>query len=343
MLLVLLLTRGSPDQLTGGHLYHRRMAERAGLHGARLDVVPVRSGRNPFAHPADVVLVDSLAAAEVAPWVLAGKHRGRSLAAIVHQQPGGVDTGPRRAALRRRLDLALYRRCAGLLVPSASVADELSMRFGVPADRIAIAAPGRDAPARSARAPLDARDGRRIAVLCVANWLPNKGIGEVLEAVAGLSADAATLHLVGRPDADPRYRDHLVARIGQPDLADRVVVHGALPSHELGAWYAAADVFALASRAETYGTVYAEALTAGLPIVGWRAGNVVNLVADGVEGSLCEPGDVPGLSSALERLATDDAWRATLAAAARRRAATLPTWDATAEAFFAALRRLADR
>src|SRR5688572_5947347 len=100
MLAVSLLTRGSPSQLTGGHLYHRRMAERAERHDARLEIVSVRPGRNPFAEPADVVVVDSLAAADVAPWVLAGRHRGRPLAAIVHQQPGGVDVGALRAAVR---------------------------------------------------------------------------------------------------------------------------------------------------------------------------------------------------------------------------------------------------
>jgi len=49
----------------------------------------------------------------------------------------------------------------------------------------------------------------------------------------------------------------------------------------------------LPSWREPYGTVYGEALAAGLPVVGWRAGNLPHLVSDGVEGVVLTPGDVP--------------------------------------------------
>jgi glycosyltransferase involved in cell wall biosynthesis len=87
--------------------------------------------------------------------------------------------------------------------------------------------------------------------------------------------------------------------------------------------------------------VYGEALAAGVPVVGWRAGNLPHLATDGVEGVVLPPGDVGALAAALERLATDDAWRARLAAGAARRGAALPTWSATAADLFACLRELA--
>jgi glycosyltransferase involved in cell wall biosynthesis len=100
-------------------------------------------------------------------------------------------------------------------------------------------------------------------------------------------------------------------------------------------------VFVLPSLREPYGTVYGEAMAAGLPVVGWRAGNLPHLAADGREGVLLEPGDVDGLSRALYRLATDDDYRLRLAEAAARRAETLPTWAQTAERFFTELREIA--
>jgi glycosyltransferase involved in cell wall biosynthesis len=100
-------------------------------------------------------------------------------------------------------------------------------------------------------------------------------------------------------------------------------------------------VFALPSYAEAYGTVYGEALAAGVPVVGWRSGNLPNLVEDGREGCVVSPGDVAGLGAALLRLSTHDDWRAALTAAARERGRRLPTWDNTADTFFGALRRLA--
>ena len=50
-----------------------------------------------------------------------------------------------------------------------------------------------------------------------------------------------------------------------------------------------------------------------------------------------------GLAGALERLATDEALRRRLAAAARQRGAALPTWSESADAFFGALSQLAER
>jgi glycosyltransferase involved in cell wall biosynthesis len=336
MLGVTLLTRGSPHQLTGGHLYHRRMAHRASAHGARLDIMSVSAHHDPFRQVAGVALVDSLAASAIAPWVLAGRHRAHPLAAIVHQQPGGVGHRAVRATVQRRLDSLLYRRCDLLLAVSAGVAGELVDRGGVPADRVCVAPPGRDLPATACAVP-DLRGDRRIAVLCVGSWYANKGIAELLDSIARLPSDAVTLHLAGHTDVDPRYRERILTRLATPELTDRVFVHGPLEPHELAGLYAGADVFALPSYTEAYGAVYAEALTAGLPVVGWRSGNLPNLVDNGIEGCLVDPGDVGGLTTALRRLATDDAWRATLAAAAHRRGATLPTWDDTADAFFGAL------
>ena len=69
--------------------------------------------------------------------------------------------------------------------------------------------------------------------------------------------------------------------------------------------YRAADAFVLASVREPYGTVYGEAMAAGLPVVGWRAGNLPHLARHGEEGLIVDPGDVAGLTAALRRLAYD--------------------------------------
>jgi glycosyltransferase involved in cell wall biosynthesis len=71
------------------------------------------------------------------------------------------------------------------------------------------------------------------------------------------------------------------ARLSAADLAGRVVVHGPLPVAQVAAYYAAADAFVLASSREPYGTVYGEAMAAGLPVVGYAAGNLPHLARDG--------------------------------------------------------------
>ena len=348
MLVVSLVTRGSPMQVTGGHLYHRRMAEAAGSRGATIEFVSVRGLRNPLREARGVVLVDSLAAWSVAPWLMTGRQHRGPIAAILHQPPGGIGQGAIRTTLQRPLDQALYRRCDLLIAASTALGHDLVDRYGLPADRVCVVEPGSDLPVdqevdreadRAARR--DLRLGRRIALLCVGNWLPNKGVLELLEAVAALPADHLTLHLAGRADVDPQYTARVQARLRGADLADRVVVHGSVTRQQVARLYSGADVFVLPSYAETYGTVFAEALAAGLPTVGWRSGNLPNLIEDGKEGCLISPGDIGGLSRALRRVATDDEWRHALGHAALRRGESLPTWNDAADAFFGALSRLA--
>jgi len=160
----------------------------------------------------------------------------------------------------------------------------------------------------------------------------------LLEALAQLPADYATLHLVGDDRTHSRYVTRLRSRINQCDLADRVVVHGPVSIAEVAAFYEAADAFVLPSLKEPYGTVYGEAMAAGLPVVGWRAGNLPYLAEHEQEGLILEPGDLVGLTEALGRLAVDADLRKRLGEAGRRRALARPTWNESAGLFFGALR-----
>jgi glycosyltransferase involved in cell wall biosynthesis len=347
-LTVSLVTLGDPGRLTGGYRYHRRMAELAPACGATVRFVSFPD--RPFPLPtlagpavlrqtrADVLVLDSIAAAFLGPWLL--RRPPAPLVGSLHQPPGGIDHGPARRAVQAPLDRLAWRRARLLVAASQALADELAAQ-GYPPERIRVVPPGRDLPAPPSGPPPDLRQGSRAALLCVANWVERKGLLELLEATARLPAELATLHLAGDDRADPGYGDRVRARLARPDLAGRVVVHGPLPADRVAALYRAADVFVLPSLREPYGTVWGEAMAAGLPVVGWRAGNLPHLATDGREGLLADPGDVAGLSAALARLADDADLRRRMAAAAGRRAAGRPTWARSAALFFAALREAA--
>jgi glycosyltransferase involved in cell wall biosynthesis len=354
MLTIGLLTLGDPERLTGGYLYHRRMAKTAGDHDAQ--IIFGSFPTQPFPLPAlraaavvrsvrragaDLVLLDSIAAAYLAPW-LAAHRLDLPLAAIVHQPPGGIDHGRLRAWAQAHLDLVTYRRARKLLVASDDLA-ETFRASGFSDQRVCVVAPGRDVAAEPAQSRADLREGRRAALLFVGNWIPRKGLLDVLEAVAALASDIALLHVVGDDTADPAYAKRVHARLSRGDLAGRVRVHGPVSKEQVGAFYRDADIFVLPSRREPYGTVYGEAMAAGLPVVGWRAGNLPHLASDGREGELLEPGDIDGLSRAIHRLATDDSYRRRMAAAAARRAESFPTWAQTAQRFFSELHEIAER
>jgi glycosyltransferase involved in cell wall biosynthesis len=62
-----------------------------------------------------------------------------------------------------------------------------------------------------------------------------------------------------------------------------------------------------------------EALAAGRPVVATRVGGVPDVVREGEDGFLVEPGDVDALADRLARLAADPELRARLGAAGRAR------------------------
>ena len=348
-LTIALLTLGDPGRLTGGYLFHQRLVQLAPRHGCRIKFISFPDRPFPLATlaapavlrrsraiGARVLVLDSIAAAFLGPW-LTVRPPTVPLVGMLHQPPGGIDHGPLRTAVQARLDRLAYRHARCLMIASDSLADDFQAA-GVPRARLRVVPPGRDVAGSVGPPPGDLRQGRRAALLCVANWIERKGIVELLDAVALLPDETATLHLAGSQDEDPAYAARIRQRLARSDLSERVVVHGPVSREQVAGLYAGADGFVLAAFREPYGTVWGEAMAFGLPVVGWRAGNLPYLAEDGREGVLAPPGDVDGLARVLGRLATDPALRRRIGEAARRRALQRPTWDDSAALFFTAIR-----
>ena len=344
-----LLTVGDPSRVTGGYLFHRRMADRAPDNGAELQFVSIPDLPLPWAtaaglagllaratRSADVLVLDSIAASAAAPWL--GRVRA-PVVGMLHQPPGGIDAPQIQRWFRAPFDRHAYRACAVLMVASEWLAAEL-VAAGLPGDRLRVVAPGKDLDVAGGGATSEndvgdidraaLRRGGFMAAVCVANWLPRKGIIELLEATAGLPDDVVTLHLVGDSATRGGYARRVHQRIGQADLNDRVVVHGLIHPAAVHRIYQTVDAFVLPSFEEPYGTVWGEAMAAGLPVVGWQAGNLPFLADHGRDGVLVPVGDIPALGRAIEWLARDPALRERLGHAAHLRAAARPTWDETA-------------
>jgi glycosyltransferase involved in cell wall biosynthesis len=330
---VTLVTVGDPQRRTGGYRYHARVLSRLAARGIRARQVAAgpadRAGQMaaaavpPADDGADVLVVDALARIAAQPWI--ARRAGRPVVGLVHELPSTADPGGASPA-----DEEALLGCDLLVAVSPSVRDTLTRR-GVPAERIRIVPPGYDRHCSNVGLRRRMDD---MCVLCVAQWIPRKGIRELLQAWRAGDRSGARLVLVGETDPEPAYAAEVHAL-----LTDDVEVLGSVDDVILAQCYAHADLFALPSVAEGYGIVYAEALACGVPILACATGPVPDLVGDA--GILVPPGDAGAVAAALDTLLTDRPLRMRLAHNARRRAARLPTWDDCADGFLAVLEEAA--
>jgi glycogen(starch) synthase len=104
----------------------------------------------------------------------------------------------------------------------------------------------------------------------------------------------------------------------------------ALTTEEVARALDQATLLVLPSRSEGMGRVIVEALCRGRPVVASRVGGIRDLVRDGENGILVEPGDPVALADALVRVFSERELAERLAAAARP---SVESWLATPEEF----------
>ena len=345
---VAFVTVGDTSRLTGGYLYNARVLAALRERGIAVDEV-VASGASPEEQEAssrrgsvldprrfDVIVVDALARIACAPH-LDRWRRERPVVAMVHELPS-VAASEDVTGREREYEEPLLR-VERLVCVSEHGRTVLEDR-GVPAARIRVVPPGFDRLSRSAGGKATSlRDGVA-RVLCVAQWIPRKGILELVRAWTLRERQGASLQLVGETDVDVAYTASVNAAIAAaPDAS--ILVSGPVDDATLEEAYSAADLFVLPSLYEGYGIVYAEALAHGLPVVACEVGPVPELVGEEA-GLLVAPADVGALSRALDLLLTDDALRSRMSVAARRHAEDLPGWEDTAAGFSKVLREIVE-
>jgi glycosyltransferase involved in cell wall biosynthesis len=230
---------------------------------------------------------------------------------------------------RRNLDWLkrrLLSSAAGALVPGTA-AREYVLGLGVDPDRIAVAPNAFDLTAFT-EAVERARGRHGPTVLTVARLSPEKDVATLLRAVKGLDAE---LVVVGDGPQEVALREAAPPNARFAGRAGR---------DELPRWYANADVFALASRSETWGMSLSQAAAAGLPLVATEAvGGAWDLIESGVNGYRVPVGDEDALREALSQVLADEDWRAAAGRRSRELAeqATPERWAEIVEAFFTRL------
>ena len=220
------------------------------------------------------------------------------------------------------LERFAYDHAHGLLACGPRIVDEIEHRYGIRLhrERIGFVPHGLpDVPIslvpRRASAPLD--------VLFVGRLEARKGIDTLLATVPGLLRAFPDMGftLVGRDDIPAEngrtHRENFEASVAGTSLRDRVTFTGPVSDDALVAYYGGCDIFVSPSRYKSFGLILLEAMRAAKPVIACRVGGMMDVVEDGGNGFLVEPGDVAGLHAAIAKLAASPVLRSTFGARSR--------------------------
>lgn len=153
-------------------------------------------------------------------------------------------------------------------------------------------------------------------LISVCRLVPAKGLDVLLKACARIKEKGHpfVLHLIG----DGPIRKELEAMAQSLGLYDDIIFYGyMLHPEEFMPFF---DVFVLPSRAEAFGSVFAEAALCQLALVGTNVGGISEQIEHGVNGLLVPVEDDEALAEALETVIIDPDYRYQLARAASDKA-----------------------
>jgi L-malate glycosyltransferase len=203
------------------------------------------------------------------------------------------------------------RMVDGIVVNSRAVARELTDEEDVPESLIHLAYNGIDTDrfrADGFRTALPwTGPGLTVGVACALR--PEKGLDILLDAVARLrkSCAAARLLIVGSGPMEPALRER------SRELELGAACHFQPAVEEVAPWLRAIDIFVLPSLSEALSNSLMEAMACGCCAVASDVGGNPELVKNEETGLLFRSGDREGLGRCLERLASDEKLRRTLA------------------------------
>lgn len=148
--------------------------------------------------------------------------------------------------------------------------------------------------------PPDRRQrGETFRFASAGNLYRRKGFDILLDAMALLRArgESVSLTLMGGGEEEAALKKQ-AQTLG---LTDCVRFTGGLSREEIAAVCRESDAFALASRRETFGVVYIEAMATGLPVIATRCMGPEDFVND-ENGILVPPEDAAAFADAMERM-----------------------------------------
>lgn len=167
-------------------------------------------------------------------------------------------------------------------------------------------------------------------LLYVGSIEKRKGIIYLIDSLRFLLGMDFEVNLIGYVK-EPEYYETVNEVVNELGIQNKVHFRGKVEPEVLKHFHLNSTVFVFPSLLEGYGMATAEAMAHGLPVVATRISATQELVADGVEGILVEPGNSEELGRALKKILADNNLLKTFSRNALKKAKTFPTWEQSSE------------
>ncbi|MBW4668151.1 MAG: glycosyltransferase family 4 protein [Cyanomargarita calcarea GSE-NOS-MK-12-04C] len=170
-------------------------------------------------------------------------------------------------------------------------------------------------------------------ILCVANYLPGKGLIYLIEAFSQVNRREFTLHLAGNPHKSSAYYKQMVKMVHELNLTKDVFFHNGADKETIQQLYSNANIFVLPTLKETFGIVLIEAMHYSLPIITTNVAAIPELVTNNENGFLIPPKNSQTLAIALSKLIENSELRIEMAKKGHQRVANSYNWEQTCYKF----------
>ncbi len=332
---------GTLNQRSGGYLYDRMLVEGLRELGDRVEVLSLplreyalnlldnlsaqlvgRLTRDPY----DILLQDELNH----PSLFNANRRLRRASPIVTIVHHLRSSEPHPAPLRHlygRIEKAYLRTVDGAIYNSRVTRTTVEALMGKPLTSV-VAPPGADHISGEVDFQVIETRAHKpgpLQIVFLGNLIPRKGLHDLIVALKSIRADKWQLSVVGSPDFDRDYAEHIRRTSNHPNIK----LLGALDHAEIAELLSQSHVLAMPSAYEGFGIAYLEGMAFGLPAVASAAGGASDIVQDGVNGYLVPPSDQAQLRDRLSRLSNDRELLAEMGKAALETYRKHPTWEGT--------------
>lgn len=330
-----LIIYGSLDIMSGGYLYDRKLVEYLSRQGDTVEIISL-PWRNYFLHLSDnfhfrlpsgfdVLIEDELNH----PSLLIANSQPHPcpVISIVHNLHSSEKRPAWQNAIYRKVEKQYLNSVDGFIFNSNATRDSIHALTADDKPYI-IATPGGDRLGTLTPERIRARtvEPGPLRLLFLANVTLLKGLHILLEAVS-FQQLAVSVDVAGSLTVDSKYANDMQRFVEVNGLSSVIHFHGILDGEALIEKLGQAQVLVIPSFYEGFGIAYLEGMAFGLPVIGTTAGAIPQLINDGENGFLINPGDSKMLAQRLHQLASERGLLTRLSLNARKRFDEFPTWE----------------